>query len=262
VRVTKIIILSLAVWASTSAQTPPHALRWRARIAEPSYLRGVIVLPASQLSADLVEEIGRMVIEEGRGRDFVHVEIYSEEGYPPPHYLMLSHAGYDWWRLNFQRAIPYPTGRITALGRNAIAEFRDTHGTVTRNVLAGSDPLNVETAGAEFRLLHFTFRTIPLAREKGLARDSLDIFAETSHSLDPAAGKALLGQMHRAIPLREITLLIRNDTWFLDESGYPVEYPFQAKQDPPTKDAFVKSVTLACGGLATESYNCHAFHGQ
>jgi len=111
------------------------------KIVEAGYLRGVVVLPASRLSAGLVEDIGRTALEEGRACAFVHVEIYSEEDYPPSHYLMLSHGGYDWWWMNFQRATPYPVGRIVALGRNAIAEFGDGHGTVTRNVLAGSDPL-------------------------------------------------------------------------------------------------------------------------
>jgi hypothetical protein len=101
VRITKIIILSLTVWASTTDQTPPQAPRWRAKIAESGYLRGVVVLPAARLDADLVEEVGRMALKECGECDVVYVEIYSEEDYPPSHYLALSHTGYDWWRTNF-----------------------------------------------------------------------------------------------------------------------------------------------------------------
>jgi len=257
------VLCALLVWASATAQTAPRTVPWRAKIAEAGYLRGVVVLPASRLSAGLVEDIGRTALEEGRACDLVHVEIYSEEDYPPSHYLMLSHAGYDWWWMNFQRATPYPVGRIVALGRNAVAEFRDGHGTVTRNVLAGSDPLDVETPNGQFSLLHFTFRSIPLAREKGWpVPESLDVFAKTDRPLDPASGKALVGVLHGLLPFREITLLVRNDTWFLDVSGYPLEYPFQAKHAPPTKDEFVESPTLLCGGLTTESYNCHTVRGQ
>jgi hypothetical protein len=263
IRIIRIVVFSFIDWASGTAQIVPQQVPWRAKIAEPGYMRGVVVLPASQLSADLAEEIGRMALEEGAERDLVHVDIYSEEDFPPFHYLMLSHIGYDWWWMNFQKAIPYPIGRTTKLGHKAVVEFRDRRGIVTRKVLSGADPLDVATAGGDFRLLHFNFRPIPLAREKGwLVRDRLDVFAKTDHALEPASGKILLELLHRLIPSCEIMLYIRNDTWFLDTSGFVLEYPFQAKQAPPTKEDFVSTWTLVCGGLTAESYDCHSRHGQ
>jgi hypothetical protein len=76
-----------------------------------------------------------------------------------------------------------------------------------------------------------------LAREtRWLVRDRLDVFAKADQPLDPVSGKQLLSLVQRAIPRCDITLYIRDDTWFLDAPGYPVEYPFQAKQTSPTKD--------------------------
>jgi len=210
VRITRVILCYALGWASASPQIAPATVPWRAKSADPGRLLGVVVRPASQLSVALVEEIGRAALEEGRECDLVHVEIYSEEDYPPPHYMTLSHAGYDWWWFNFQSVTQHPVGRVTALGRNAVAEFRDTHGTVSRKVLAGSDPLSIETANGHFRLLHISFHPSPLAREKG---------------------------------------------WL-------VEYPFQEKQTPPTKDEFVRSPTLLCGGPAAGPYDCHVLHGH
>ncbi|PYT25163.1 MAG: hypothetical protein DMG58_24810 [Acidobacteria bacterium] len=144
---------------------------------------------------------------------------------------------------------PTILGQITALGRNAIVEHRNDHGSVTRKVLAGSDPLGVTTPNRAFRLLHFSFAPVPLAESKGLNPDSIEIFATTDQALDSTSGEALLSRLHELIPLREITVYVRRDTWFVDIPGYPLAYPFQVEQAPPTREAFLQSSTLVCGGL-------------
>jgi hypothetical protein len=113
VRITRVILCYALGWASASAQIAPATVPWRAKITEPGRLLGVVVRPASQLSAELVEETGRMALEECRECDLVRVEIYSEEDFPPPDYMTLSHDGYDWWWLNSKR---HTTSRRTGNG--------------------------------------------------------------------------------------------------------------------------------------------------
>lgn len=253
-------LLVLVVLDCAFAQSP--ALPWRSVVSEPDYLRGVITVPADRLSPALMDDIGRAALVQAHGRQLVYAELYPEDAFPPPHYLMLSHSGYEWWRLNYERTKRHPAGRMISLRGNAIAEFTNGSGEVTRHILAGSDPLNVSVAEGNFTLLQFTFRPVPLARENGLAAETVDIYATTEVPLCTSGGIALLKALHSLVPIDGITLFIRNDTWFLDHSDYPVEHPFQPRRPPPTKDEFLRSLTLECGGMSQERYNCSFASGR
>ena len=116
-------------------------------------------------------------------------------------------------------------------------------------IMGAIEGVTLKSLPSAFRLLHFSFAPVPLAESKGLNPDSIEIFATTDQALDSTSGEALLSRLHELIPLREITVYVRRDTWFVDIPGYPLAYPFQVEQAPPTREAFLQSSTLVCGGL-------------
>src|SRR5579872_4862543 len=95
-KILKIVICSLCGMALATAQTEPRSIRWQTKFTHSRYMRGVIVLPPDQLSTNVAEQIGRVALKENPECTFVHVEIFPENNYPPFHYLLLSHVGYDW----------------------------------------------------------------------------------------------------------------------------------------------------------------------
>jgi len=252
------LLIALSFGSDQVGALPYH---WHSRFNDSRYMWGDIVLPRDQITYAVAEKIGREVLKEAAGHAFVDVGIFPEDDYPPFHYLLLSHSGYSWWRHGFETWRPSPFARICALASGAVLELRDVQGNVTRTSLAGSDPLEIVTDLGTFRLLHFTFRRIPLAEAKGLDHDSVEVFARSDRPLEPKAGLALLTRLHQLIPFRDIELYVRTDTWFLDVSGYPLVYPFQTEQAPPRQEEFLRSLTLSCGGRAGR-YSCSAWHPQ
>ena len=252
------LLLALSFGSDQVGTLPYH---WRSRFSDSRYMRGNIVMPRDQITLGVTEKIGREVLNESAGHAFVDVGNFPDDDYPPFHYLLLSHAGYEWWRYGFEKRRPGPFARLCVLGSGAILEHRDADGNVSRNVLAGSDPLEIRTDLGTFHVLHFSYRQIPLADAKGLDHDRIHVFARSDQALCSEAGLALLARLHQLIPLKEILLYIRTDTWFLDASGYPLVYPFQTEQSPPSKEEFLRSLTLICGG-SDGGYSCSSSRGH
>jgi hypothetical protein len=254
-----ICIAMLAMTMSGMAQP----LEWKQKFSTPNLLHGTIVLPEEQLTIRSAEKVSKVVLADSRDKAFVDVELFAAEHFPPFHYLMASHVGYDWW-FNWSKRVPdAPTARIVVINGATALEYRAKRGTVTRQILNGRrDPLTLSAPVGTFTLLHFTFKPIPLAASKGLEPESLEVFAETTRRLNESNGIAFLTELHKAIPVADITLYLRNDTWFLDVPGYPLRYPFREKQSPPTRESFMSSTTLTCGTAIDHKYSCSASTGQ
>jgi len=234
---------------------------WKSKFSATNYVRGTLVVPSKDLTAGAAERIARQAFEENSNKQLVHVEIFCEEDYPPFHSFLLSHVGYDWWKHGFENVPRFPMARLVAIEGNAVFEYGDGEH-IQRKVLAGSDPLLVTVGASTFRVLYFAFVPITVRRPQELDADRLKIFAETDQALDPIAGKDLFAALNRLIPLTDISLFIRNDTWFLDIAGYPLIYPFRHEETPPTKEIFQKSHTLLCGGPTKDSYHCIELTGH
>jgi hypothetical protein len=153
-------------------------LKWESKLTAPGYVRGTLVVPSQDLTPMFAEQLARAAFKEIGDRRFAVVEIFCEEDYPPFHYLLVSHVGYGWWGHWVARIPRFPMARLIALSGNVVFEYGD-RGSVSRRILAGSDPLLVAAGNRAFHLLHFTFKAIPLGPAKGLDADELDIFAET-----------------------------------------------------------------------------------
>lgn len=262
VRILKHLPLIFLIWNAACWDAFPESLDWKVKSGDSHYLRGAVTLGGDWLTFKAIEKIALVLRGENAEKAFVHVEMFPADHYPPFSYMWFSHVGYDWWQYWSHVILPYPSARVIALNDNAIVEYRGQDGTVERKILRGSDPLRVKTRVGTFQLLHLTYRAMPLPMQAGKETESVEVFAQTDQPLESAVGIALVTRLAELIPLKEITVYVRNDAWFLDLSGYPLIHPFHQNTTPPTKEQFQQSITLTCGRSVEHSYTCSTAHGH
>ena len=52
--------------------------------------------------------------------------------------------------------------------------------------------------------------------------------------------------MERTLPGFAVSLLVREDQWFVSEWSFPFFHPFAKEADPPSSDEYGRTKTMSC----------------
>jgi hypothetical protein len=181
---------------------------------------------------------------------FIQLAIYADRGGAP--LPQPDHVSYESWQRTHDLALRTPNAmaEIISVGRNTVLRMRDKSGAIRRKVIAGADPLIVELGQEHLEIVYFSF-----SDARPFVSQRVNIFVQTAQPLNSNVGAALLRKLEPVFPSQEVSVAIRNDTWFIYEPGYPFLNPFVKKQDPPTEEAYEKTRSLICGNW-TGSLSC------
>jgi hypothetical protein len=175
--------------------------------------------------------------------NFVRVDIYGDKGGAPlpkpPGDLT-----YGYWRRLYeaQRGLQNELAEMISIGTNAVLRMRDAGGKVSRRVLAGRDPLQLEVQGDRLEIVYFGF-----SAPGPYILQCVDVYIRTDASLRTEVGLELLGALRPIFPDLEVSVSLRNDAWFILEPSYPFYNPLIEDQQPPTEEEYRKNRTLRCG---------------
>jgi hypothetical protein len=189
-----------------------------------------------------LEQLSRAQLAGKRGKDFMEVWFYGDTGGAP--LPQPDHMDYDTWlRLHNECArAGNEIGELVSIGRDAVLRVRDASGSVTREVLTGSDPLIFDTGGERYEVLYFAFSAPgPYILQK------VDVFLKTTATLSRESGMKLLQRFTPVFPDLKVNVYVRNDPWFIFEPNYPFLNPFVEGAIPPTFDQYEQGKTLRCG---------------
>jgi len=163
----------------------------------------------------------------------------------------LSAYKYQYW-LDFyekSRRLPNELAELVAVGNNAVLRVRDRTGAVSKRVLMGRDPLRFEILGQGFEVLHMEFiDTSPSSRQQ-----RVNIYLRTKAELKQQYGLRVLALIRNWFEELEVYAYIRNDGWFIYESGYPFANPFEENGEPILEVDHQETRTLRCGPWAAEA---------
>jgi hypothetical protein len=206
-------------------------------------LKSIGLTPGSFGEAN-VERLARRELAVGPPDQFVKIDIFGKGGPPLP---IPPEVSYDSWRRIYDMAklTSNEVAEVISVRGNAVLRMRDATGALTRKVLAGRDPLQVEVLGQHVELVYLDF-------SNGFQSDTprfVGAYALTSGPLTEQVGLGLLGQLDRLLPGLRVAVLIRNDTWFISSAGYPFYNPFVKDGVPPSEMEYNQTKTLFCGHL-------------
>ncbi len=201
-----------------------------------------IAVDAASFTEVHIERLARAELMAKPRVNFTQLSVYGEKGGPP--LPKPSHTTFDHWQRLFGSLMQsqYQIAEMVSIGSNAVLRIHDSSGTVRRRVLAGSDPLQMEVDGDRFEILYFAF-TAPAA----YIEQRVDIYIRTDASLKVERGLELLRRLRPIFPDLEVSILVRNDPWFIYEPTYPFVNPFVENAIPPTPQEYSSGATLKCG---------------
>lgn len=201
-----------------------------------------IAVSSSSFTDAYIERLARAELAARPRVNFTQLYVYGDKGgapLPKP-----SHVTYDHWR-GLYGSLAQSSNEIAemvSIGGNAVLRIHDGVGTIHTRVLAGKDPLQIDTERDRFEVLYFAFSTPGLH-----ILQRVDVYIRTDSRLTAESGIELLRRMQPLFPDFEVSIFVRNDPWFIYEPTYPVLNPFLKNERPPTIEEYGNGQTLKCG---------------
>jgi hypothetical protein len=158
------------------------------------------------------------------------------------------HIDYDWWVSAFR----WEANRIQPLAlavfsrRGGVLVMRSATGEIHRRVLGGKDPLRVSINGLELEILDLRFPGMAPRNSVGYEKDYAMIYVRAKKPLTEQSTRLTVATISAETTLTKASVLIRSDSWFIDDPFFPVVYPFEHQLIPPGAEAYSASKTAIC----------------
>jgi hypothetical protein len=154
-----------------------------------------------------------------------------------------AHPTYDTWRRAFERirVATIPVAEMVSVGDSAVLLFRGPDQQVSRRVLRGADPTEIDLPEGAVHITHLGL----MATRARSAEYRVQVFGWTDARLTAQFGAEVFTVLVRQLGSNRIDLSLRADPWFIDDPAYPV-WPL-VNVGPPMREEFITSPTLTCG---------------
>lgn len=133
--------------------------------------------------------------------------------------------------------------RLVAIGKNVVIETVNGLKT-SREIVSGRDPLLFEENGRQCRILEIHWSRPKIAQR----HLNVTIDLQTDVLPDVADAKEITKDIQRQLDYPWVFTQMRTDTWFIDDDLFPLWFPFELGQKPPTFKEYVSRGTMRCIG--------------
>jgi hypothetical protein len=146
-----------------------------------------------------------------------------------------------------------PIARLMARQASALASYRGTDGKLSEWVILGQrDPTMIKVLGVDCRLLHFHF--VDMHSRPGIAPSwdttypyFLTLYFQGTPRVSARTCAALTRMFAKETGIREVSVKMRSDTWFLADPNYPDVYRFQPEIVLPNRLQLELRPSVSCG---------------
>jgi hypothetical protein len=147
-----------------------------------------------------------------------------------------------------------PVARLIIVDKSGLLSFRDTKGLTERLIAGTKDPTRLRALGTTFQLLHLQL-TKPGPALKPPCY-SLVVYLKASPTVSITACLAVLEQIRKLTVACHLDIVVRPDTWFLEDFYFPALFPFQRDLAMPNKAQFTLAPRVSCGFTERTGVHC------
>jgi hypothetical protein len=143
--------------------------------------------------------------------------------------------------------------QLVAIGHDVVIETVDGS-KVSRIVLAGKDPMLFEVADRKCQILelHWTRPLGELRKGEGVPLN-VDVPIRADSLPTKVQAVMITREIQRRLNYYDVLVDIRTDAWFVEAYWYPLWFPFDPDQRPPTSEQeYLAGGHMSCGMLGTE----------
>lgn len=155
---------------------------------------------------------------------------------------------------------PFQMIRLISIDGNTVVQAVNGP-TVSRTVVHGTDPASFTVGGKRCELLEIYFVRPPRAiRPDGsnppIAKAYLRVDVLPNLEEADAITRAVQEKLHH----RNVTVSIRTDSWFLEDSEFPLWYPFEVNPKPPSFEEYNSRGEVVCvANVTNDGTRCRHF---
>jgi|SRR5579883_1421506 hypothetical protein len=237
-KTTKPIVTLMIALGFASAQTV--AVVWDD--ARPSFLNRGVVIDPSSFNEDLLSRMCNSILDE-RPRTFVQVTFFPSD-LASQQALKLDHITFSKWRELHDIAAQSqgPIAQLTAINNDAVLRLRNDRAQLSSLVLKGKNPLIMRSPETSVELIYIAIvRSIP-----GQRIGRVEVYATADRLPDPKVGVGILASLEQVFQDFQVSLLLRNDRWFVSQIGFPYFYPFANEPPMPSEAEYRATNTMSC----------------
>lgn len=145
-----------------------------------------------------------------------------------------------------QRRSSFRMVRLVSVYGNTIIQAVDGSN-ISRTVVAGVDPISFAVGGKTCEILEIYFARQPRpTRADGRNPAIVKVYLKTDVLPSIAEAEAISNAIEEKFRHRNVVVHLRPDTWFLEDSEFPLWYPFDAGRTPPPLEDFRSSGEISC----------------
>ena len=170
------------------------------------------------------------------------------------------HCGYQSWRA-LLKSNANRTGKCAEireaikLGSATVIRTRNSECRIRNEVTMGQgNPLSIVEDGIAFEVLSVALSR-PLAEEKRHLI-SAEVFVLSQMPASQKLARLVTARIRNVTNARYLTVVLRSDRWFINECGFPGEYPFAQADIPIDLPAFAKTRYAVCSVSGDWPMNC------
>jgi hypothetical protein len=206
-----------------------------------------IVIGAEDFHDDYLRHLAGEFVTASKSFRLAMLQVYTDEGEANVSRSgkLSTHTTFGGWRHLYDE-MQYPVAETVVTRDGAVHRVRYRNGVVRKEVLNGKDPLTLWVRGMAFEVLKFIL-WVPWNATRLLSADQVTIraYLVTPTLIDAGIAKAVSSVIVDKLGVRDTLVYIRNDIWFVDETHFPIFYPFSIAL-PPTYEEYQKTTTWLC----------------
>jgi hypothetical protein len=142
------------------------------------------------------------------------------------------------WRIAYEeeRNAPFPVAAVTVAGKECALQVRDKSGAITKLTMTDRDPLIMTNRRDQYEFLHLTGGYVDgRLRETEGDRVRVTVFLEAKSDSGVVLAPEVWLSLSKLLGTKALWVNVRPDHWFIDDSDFPVLYPFRSPvATPPT----------------------------
>jgi hypothetical protein len=207
------------------------------------------ILSNSAFDLTAAERLARQFLDDaGPKRALARLSMYDRRDVAIRESGGMCEGTYLRWRAQYDSFPKRPliAADVISVTGNAALRLRSRDGSVTRQVLRGTDPTQIVVGGASFDILYITGRVRSRFEGCGMS-GTIDpvLFLKAASVLSPAVCQRVTSWLAAKLGVRYLWTEFRNDHWFVC-SQFPVVFPFSRLEPLPPDTVLADSPGYGC----------------
>lgn len=240
----KLKLLAFFCLAATTVSSAQEVLY---KLEGPVVQKDLLIQPAD-FSKAYVLKLASAFLDESRKANAAKLTVYTNR---TTAFLLRGGKGvtdysYGLWRFEYKDLLPKISAmaEVIKLKDRATLRIRDAGGRVEEVDIRGESLFHGRINDVDYDLLEVTFRkTLPYA---ATPKVSINFSIVVRQALTADTAWTVSKFIEEQAGINDISLVVRNDNWFIDDESYPWVNPFVPLDRLPTWDEYKDSVSYSC----------------